>query len=73
MSDNDNIRIPDLTSFVIHSIIVRRGIAKDIIAKRKDHQALYDISYNERLSLQAVGYLSRCTLEEIERASAIET
>lgn len=70
MSDNDNIRIPDLTSFVIHSITIRRGLAKEIIAKRKDHQALYYISYNHGISLQAVGYLSRCSLEEIERASA---
>lgn len=73
MSDNDNIRIPDLTSFIIHSITIRRGLAKEIISKRKDHQALYDISYNQRIFLQMVGYLSRCTLEEIERASAIKT
>lgn len=70
MPDNDNIRIPDLTSFVIHSITIRRGLAKEIIAKRNDHQALYYISYNHGISLQAVGYLSRCSLEEIERASA---
>lgn len=70
MPDNDNIRIPNLTSFVIHSITIRRGLAKEIIAKRNDHQALYYISYNHGISLQAVGYLSRCSLEEIERASA---
>lgn len=73
MSDNDNIRIPDLTSFVIHSITIRRGLAKEIIAKREDHQALYYISYNHGISLQAVGYLSRCRIEEIEEASAIST
>lgn len=73
MPDNDNIRIPDLTSFVIHSITIRRGLAKEIIAKRKDHQALYYISYNQGISLQAVGYLSRCRIEEIEGASAIKT
>lgn len=73
MSDNDNIRISDLTSFVTHSITIRRGLAKEIIAKREDHQALYDISYNHGISLQAVGYLSRCRIEEIEEASAINT
>ena len=73
MSDNDNIRIPDLTSSVISSITIRRGLAKEIIARREDHQALYDISYNQGISLQAVGYLSRCRLEEIEEASAIKT
>ena len=73
MSDNDNIRIPDLTPFVIHSITIRRGLAKEIIAKREDNQALYDISYNQRISFQAAGYLSRCTPEETERASAIKT
>ena len=73
MSDNDNIRIPNLTSFVIHSITIRRGLANEIIANREDHHALYDTSYNQGISLQAVGYLSRCSLEEIERASAIKT
>lgn len=73
MSENDNIRIPDLTSSVISSITTRRGLAKEIIAKREDHQALYDISYNHGISLQAVGYLSRCRIEEIEGASAIKT
>ncbi len=73
MSDNDNIRIPDLTSFVISNITIRRGLAKEIIAKREDHHALYYISYNHGISLQAVGYLSRCRIEEIEEASAIST
>ena len=72
MPDNDIIKIPDLNSFVIHSIIVRRGLAKEIIDKREDHQALYNISCKQGLSLQAVGYLSRCRLKEIEDASAIE-
>jgi hypothetical protein len=71
MSDLDIIRIPNLTSFIIKNIVVPRGVAKEIIAKRGDHQALYNISLTKRISLQSVGYISRCRLKDIEEASAI--
>ena len=71
MSDLDTIRIPSFTSFTIKNIIIPRGVAKEIITKRDDHQALYTISLIQRLSLQAVGYISRCRLKDIEEASAI--
>lgn len=71
MSDSDTIRIPSFTSFAISNIVISRGLAKEIINKRNDHQALYAISLNNRITLQAVGYISRCRLEGIEEAPAI--
>lgn len=71
MSDTDIIKIPNFTSFAIKNIVVPRGVAKEIITKRDDHQALYNLSLTQRISLQAVGYVSRCRLQEIEEASAI--
>lgn len=71
MSDTDIIQIPSFTSFAINNTIIPRGVAKEIITKRDDHQALYNISLTKRISLQAVGYISRCSLKEIEEASAI--
>lgn len=71
MSDTDIIKIPSFTSFALKNIVVPRGIAKEIIIKRNDHKALYNISYTHNLSLQAVGYIFRCRLKDIEEASAI--
>lgn len=71
MSDTDIIKIPSFTSFAINNIVISRGLAKEIINKRNVHQALYAISLNNRITLQAVGYISRCRLQEIEEASAI--
>lgn len=71
MSDTDIIQIPSFTSFAINNIVIPRGVAKEIITKRDDHQALYNISLTKRISLQAVGYISRCRLQEIGEASAI--
>lgn len=71
MLDTDTIRIPSITSFTFKNIILRRGLAKEIVAKRNDHQALYNISLTHRLTLQAVGYISRCRLKDIEEAPAI--
>ena len=71
MSDTDIIRILSFTSFTIKNIVISRGLAKEIINKRNDHQALYAISLNNRITLQAVDYISRCRLQEIEEASAI--
>jgi hypothetical protein len=71
MSDLDIIRIPSFTSFAIKNIVIPRGVAKEIIAKRNDHQALYAISLTKRISLQSVGYISRCRLKDTEEASAI--
>lgn len=70
MSDNDIIRIPDLRSTVIYSITIRRGLAREIISKHGDYKALYNISLNNKLTLQAVGYISRLDLREIEIARA---
>lgn len=70
MSDNDIIRIPDLRSTVIHSITIRRGLAREIISKRGDYKALYNISLNQQLTLQTVGYISRLDVREIEIARA---
>lgn len=71
MLDTDTIRIPNITSFTFKNTILRRGLAKEIIAKRNDNQALYDLSLTNRISLQAVGYISRCRLKDIEEAPAI--
>jgi 2'-5' RNA ligase len=71
MSDLDTIRIPSFTSFAIKNIVISRGLAKEIVHKRNDHQALYNISLNNHLTLQAVGYISRCDLKEIQEAPAI--
>jgi len=71
MSDADIIQIPSFTSFAINNIVILRGVAKDIIAKRNDHQALYNLSLTKRISLQTVGYISRCKLKDIEEAPAI--
>lgn len=70
MPDNDIIRIPDLRSDVIHSIVIQRGLARNIISKHGNPKALYDIAVKERLNLQAVGYISRLDLREIEIARA---
>ena len=70
MSDTDIIKIPSITSFAFKNIVILRSVAKEIITKRDDHQALYNISLTQRLSLQAVGYISRCSLKEIEEAQA---
>jgi hypothetical protein len=71
MLDTDTIRIPSVTSFTFKNTILRRGLAKEIIAKRNDHRALYNISLTHHISLQAVGYISRCRLKDIEKAPAI--
>lgn len=71
MSDLDTIRIPSFTSFAIRNIAISRGLAKEIIHKRNDHQALYNISLTHRITLQAVGYVSRCRIKDIEEAPAI--
>ena len=71
MSDIDTIHIPSFTSFAINNIYILRGVAKEIITKRSDHQALYNLSLTHRISLQAVGYISRCNLRSIEEAPAI--
>ncbi|PSL95565.1 hypothetical protein C7U57_07145 [Pseudomonas sp. R9.37] len=70
MTDNDMIKIPDLTSIVIHSRFIQRGLAREIISKRGDYKALYKISLDHNLTLQAVGYISRLDLREIEIARA---
>jgi len=71
MSDSDTIKIPSFTSFAIRNIVISRGLAKEIIHKRNDHQALHNISLNNRLTLQAVNYISRCDLKRIQEAPAI--
>jgi hypothetical protein len=71
MSDTDIIKIPSITSFAFKNIVILRGVAKEIITLSNDHQALYNLSLTHRISLQAVGYISRCRIKEIEEASAI--
>ena len=70
MSDNDMIKIPDLNSTVIHSRVIRRGLAREIINNRGDYKALYNISLMQQLTLQTVGYISRLDIREIEIARA---
>lgn len=71
MSDSDIIKIPSVNSFILKNITLSRGVAKEIIHNSNDLHALYNISLTQRVSLQAVGYISRCTLKEIEEATAI--
>ncbi|WP_082061061.1 hypothetical protein [Pseudomonas sp. MRSN 12121] len=70
-SDEDFILVPNLipnTRF-FRPIAIKRGIAKELVAAKGDSQAVYKLSLQHRVPLQAASYISNLKLAEIERST----
>lgn len=69
-TDNDNILIPSFAPNTrrIKPLAIRRGLAKEILAAKNNTRAMYNLSLNNRISLQAVHYISRLPPSYIEQA-----
>jgi hypothetical protein len=70
-SDEDYILVPDILPNppIIKPTVIKRGVAKLLIAAQNNNKAIYALSLQHRIPLQAAAYISRYTLVEIERSS----
>lgn len=68
--DSDIIKFPDIDPNIDYFRFIRttRGLAKQLVAAKGNSRAIYILAVQNRLSLQAAGYISRCTLLSIEQA-----
>ncbi|SDZ28702.1 MULTISPECIES: hypothetical protein [Pseudomonas] len=69
-SDEDFILVPNLipnTRF-LRPIAIKRWIAKELVAAKGNSQAIYKLSLQYRVPLQAASYISNLELAEIERS-----
>lgn len=69
--DSDIIKFPDIDPNIDYLEFTRttRGLAKQLVAAKGNSRAIYNLAVQNRLSLQAAGYISRCPLSVIERAT----
>jgi hypothetical protein len=72
-ADTDTIHIPDMVPVTryLKLLSVNRGVAKQLVTSKGNSKAIYNLSLQHGISLQAAGYLSRCRLTDIENATKI--